>query len=342
MCCTAQALLRVLEWHDPTEPNDCGEKVAVCAMPDPEHPNANTSSTILVDLAWQQPGRHELATRIADLLTAISSRICTTEGSLSPVQPIDLVLSERPGALAELSLATLGVSEEAILAGNVGLVVLGASDHKADAQLPLDVSNRELLLTCRLVLEIVTLRRRSVAVERKSDELARLATIDPLTRIANRRGWDQEGPDRYRRARVAGDSVCLAIFDIDYFKRINDTRGYATGDASLSAMGHDINTLLRTDDLLARLGGDEFSILMVGKLDSAAALAIVERVRAGVGRLQTSRLGFELSLSAGCALANPGGALLPEDGVGLAALFVAADLALRQAKQSGRNRSALG
>ncbi len=190
-----------------------------------------------------------------------------------------MVISDRPDALARLSTAELGTGETALAAAAVGLVLLGSAAENTDAHLPLDASNREIAQVCRLVGRIVVLRRRSLEVEQKSDALARLAAIDPLTRVANRRTWDEQAFKRFRRALGAGQEVCLVIFDVDHFKAINDTRGHATGDAVLAEMGDDFGGLMRAGDLLARLGGDEFAALLVGRFDPPGVLAIVERIR---------------------------------------------------------------
>ena len=187
---------------------------------------------VLLDLDWQQPGRRELAERIIAALAVLGKDVSTTrDGQLPADRPIDLVISERPTALAELALRL------APAGGSIGLIVLGQPDAQADAQLPLDFSDRELLLACRLVGEIVALRRRSHDVERNSHELARLAAADPLTGLANRRAWDAEAPDRLGRALSAGQAVCLAIFDVDRFKEVNYVHGYSVGDAVLAAIG---------------------------------------------------------------------------------------------------------
>src|SRR5580704_4629468 len=160
------------------------------SMADPGLPVAPRPAVVVVDLAWQQPGRSELAERIARALAALSQEIWTTRQQLPPDRPVDLVISERPSALCELG------PQRDVSAGCVGLILLGAAAPKADAQLPLDFADRELLLACRLVGEIVTLRRRSRDVERSSHELARLAAADPLTGLANRRTWDTEAAER--------------------------------------------------------------------------------------------------------------------------------------------------
>ena len=310
-------------------------------MPDPFSPAALPPS-VLVDLDWQQPGRRQLAERIGRAIAVLNPAVGTTLSELAPKRPVDLVISERPEALAELGLEIDGHADV------VGLIVVGQTAAHADADLPLDFTDRELLQACRLVGRIVALRRRSLEFERNSHELARLAAADPLTGLANRRAWDAEAPDRCRRALAAGQAACLAIFDVDRFKAVNDLHGYTSGDAALAAIGCELAAGLRAGDLLARLGGDEFAALLVGHFDPAGALAIVDRVRSAVGEHLTARLGFELSLSAGCAVAAAGTAPIdgtaPADGAApadLAALLAAADAALREAKRAGRGRSVL-
>jgi diguanylate cyclase (GGDEF)-like protein len=293
--------------------------------------------TGIVDLDWRQPGRHELAERITRALAVLGARITTTHDAPPVDGPVDLVISERPEALAELDVLERNAGSD--IAHRVGLIVLGQPAATADANLPLDFTDRELLLACRLVVEIVRLSRRSVDVERNSHELARLAAADPLTGLANRRAWEREAPARCCRARAAGQAICLAIFDVDRFKAVNDERGYATGDEALSAIARELAGRLRTGDLLARLGGDEFAALLVGSFDRAGALAIVDRVRAAVGQEVTARLGFELSLSAGCAVEAGADAARSEQAADLADLFAASDTALREAKRAGRNRA---
>ena len=134
---------------------------------------------------------------------------------------------------------------------------------------------------------------------------------------------------------AVGQAACLAIFDVDQFKEVNYVQGYSAGDAALAAIGRELGGRLRTGDLLARLGGDEFAALLVGAFEGAGALAIVNRVRSAAGEHPAAQLGFELSLSAGVAVATSGSS------VDLAALFAAADTALREAKRAGRDRSAL-
>ncbi len=127
--------------------------------------------------------------------------------------------------------------------------------------------------------------------------------------------------------------MALAVFDVDHFKPVNDGLGHTAGDTVLAAIGRGLADSLRAGDFVARLGGDEFGLLLVGAFDAEGALRIVDRVRcyamSGLGSIVRG----PISISAGCAAAPAGTPVAPEK------LFAAADAALRDAKQAGRNRT---
>jgi diguanylate cyclase (GGDEF)-like protein len=164
-------------------------------------------------------------------------------------------------------------------------------------------------------------------------ELQRLAHTDALTQVANRRAWDLELPRRLHQAAAAGQAVAMAIFDVDNFKPINDELGHTAGDTVLAAVGRGLADSLRTGDFVARLGGDEFGLLLVGAFNADSALRIVERVRKYAMSGLVSAARRSVSLSAGCTAVERGA--LAE----VAELFAAADTALREAKQAGRDRT---
>jgi diguanylate cyclase (GGDEF)-like protein len=205
----------------------------------------------------------------------------------------------------------------------------------ADVQLPADATARELQLACRLLAQIVRLRRadrfRAELQQRLLDE----AMTDPLSGLPNRRAWDQAVAKRLPAASTAR-RLCLAILDLDHFKRINDAYGHAAGDEVLRAAGQAVRDGLRQDDFVARLGGDEFGLLLWVP-DEATAAVVVERVRAELPARLSRHGTHAVTASAGYHLA-------PEtaSATGLPccdALFAAADAALRAAKQQGRNRT---
>ena len=162
-------------------------------------------------------------------------------------------------------------------AGDPAVVRIGV-DGPADVRLPADCSERELNLACRLLTQIVRLRRRERLAAQIHQELSAQAMTDPLTGLANRRAWEAALKERVAMAATAENQLCLAILDLDHFKRINDDHGHAIGDEVLRATGQAVYDNLRQDDFVARLGGDEFGLLLWAP-DEELAAAVVERVR---------------------------------------------------------------
>ena len=167
---------------------------------------------------------------------------------------------------------------------------------------------------------------------RKSAEvrLSTAALTDPLTGIANRRAFDEALAARLGAVAVGRPAV-LAMFDLNYFKAVNDTHGHAAGDQVLRAFAAVLRGGVREGDLVARLGGEEFAAIIAGDLD--AARLVCERVRARVAALEvltgTGDI-VRVTVSAGIAPLPPRGSS--------EAVLAAADAALYRAKAAGRNR----
>jgi diguanylate cyclase (GGDEF)-like protein len=164
----------------------------------------------------------------------------------------------------------------------------------------------------------------AAALRRREAHFRELAHTDPLTGLANRRGLLRA----LKLGRPGSTCVLLAV-DMDGFKQVNDTRGHDIGDAVLADIGRRLRQNLRTGDVAARLGGDEFAVLMWTGLPEA--LVAAERLRDVLSH--PYRLGTgPLLLSASIGLASCGSADSIEG------LLRNADLALRSAKQAGKNR----
>jgi len=216
----------------------------------------------------------------------------------------------------------------------LGVEATGKPDL-ADVPLPADVTARELRLVCRLLGEMIRLRRADRSRAELQRRLLEEALTDPLSGLPNRRAWDRALTGRLADVNTS-HRLCLAIFDLDHFKSVNDAHGHATGDELLRAAGQAIRRSLRHNDLVARLGGDEFGLLLWVP-DEAVAAAVVERVRGALpDRLSrnathvvTASAGYCLSPEAASAAALPSAS----------SLVAAADTAMRAAKQQGRNRT---
>jgi len=187
------------------------------------------------------------------------------------------------------------------------------------------------LETCALYLggRIHDEERRKTA-----ERYERLATIDTLTGVANRSALDQALQREWHRARAAGSPLSFLMIDIDVFKSYNDYNGHVAGDACLQQIaGTAQDCLLRPSDLFARYGGEEFAVVLPDTaLDGAVTIA--ETMRAAIERLAIPHDGSTLghiSVSIGAATMRAGDA-------DPTSLVRAADAALYEAKQHGRNR----
>lgn len=166
------------------------------------------------------------------------------------------------------------------------------------------------------------------------EEIYRLMTVDGLTQVYNRRYFNDALEREFNRSNRYQRALSLIVFDIDFFKSVNDTHGHLAGDALLRQIAAAVKNRLRREDIFARTGGEEFAILLPEiALDGARVTA--EKVRRIV---ETARFKHEQHLIQ-CTISLGVAALRGEED-DANALYKAADDYLYQAKQSGRNRVA--
>lgn len=180
---------------------------------------------------------------------------------------------------------------------------------------------REVDLIRIYVLDI-TQRKRAEA------EIHLLATTDSLTGIANRREFSAILAREVDRAKRYGTPMSLAMYDLDYFKRVNDTFGHDVGDYVLQTVTRLVKENIRANDVVARWGGEEFMVLMP-QSDVQAARNASEKLRLAIAAHHFDKVG---SLTASFGVA----AFEPQDD--LNSLLKRVDDALYRAKEQGRNR----
>ena len=151
---------------------------------------------------------------------------------------------------------------------------------------------------------------------------------DSLTRLANRRKFEEEVIRAIERASESGESLAILYFDLNRFKAVNDTLGHAAGDELLKYVAARVASILRKPDLLARLGGDEFALLLNDCGEDGVHL-VVERL------LDNVRRPFAVGEHTLVADLSIGAAFYPRDGETLTDLLRAADQAMYRAKQTG-------
>jgi len=147
------------------------------------------------------------------------------------------------------------------------------------------------------------LTRRELAEYDRSEDrwvaLERLALTDPLTGLFNRRAGEQALARELARARRTGSRFCLALFDVDHFKKVNDLHGHAAGDQVLSEVSRILRLSFRASDLAVRWGGDEFLVLLPD-VTLNGALTFADRTRLRVEMLSLPGSG-RFTISAGVA-----------------------------------------
>jgi diguanylate cyclase (GGDEF)-like protein len=183
-----------------------------------------------------------------------------------------------------------------------------------------------------VALATLHLRRRAFLAEQAVLDAVR---HDSLSGALSRRYVTELALHDLALARRHGRPLALAMLDIDHFKRVNDTWGHAAGDRALCALVRTCKENLRASDYIGRIGGEEF-VCVMPEAGTDDALACAERIRTAVAalRLPAGADTLRFTVSAGVAV------LAPEHG-GLDDLLRAADAALYQAKEGGRNRTVL-
>lgn len=164
------------------------------------------------------------------------------------------------------------------------------------------------------------------------EELQRLATTDFLTGIFNRRQFFMLGKQEIERSRRYDRPLSFILYDIDHFKKVNDTFGHQAGDAVLKKITMAVHAQLRTNDIEGRVGGEEFGIILP-ETSVAEAIVLAERVRAIIENLKIKFGESVLHITASFGVTG-----LEAEDKSLDQIFKRADHALYEAKNAGRNR----
>jgi diguanylate cyclase (GGDEF)-like protein len=164
------------------------------------------------------------------------------------------------------------------------------------------------------------------------EEIYKMSILDGLTGAHNKRFFLEFLEKEIMRARRHDSSLSLMMFDIDHFKKVNDTHGHLTGDAVLKELGKRLKPEVRREDLLARYGGEEFAIVLVST-SLRRAIEFAEEMRILVEREPFRCETVTLPVTTSIGVAELDGQMRgPED------LIAKADANLYQAKRQGRNR----
>ncbi len=229
---------------------------------------------------------------------------------------------------------------------NKALEILAPFDVSPGTMQPfstiLQEANEELSnLNNSYELLVIELKQAKENAEKLANELhlanARLHELafrDALTGLYNHRFFQEALDKELDRSKRYQHEFSLVMFDIDHFKKVNDTYGHPIGDRVLAAVSRSAEQTARSSDVVARYGGEEFAVILP-ETDFKGAQVLAERLRGGIEQLQIEVDGVTIkaTISVGFTSYRPG-ARIPEKG----AIIGMADKALYIAKQSGRNR----
>ncbi len=198
--------------------------------------------------------------------------------------------------------------------------------QQSGSMFPIREGNGEINYICITVHDVTEL----VAYEQR---LLEMAKRDVLTGIYNRRYLEERMKEEFDKHKRYNRPLSLIVFDIDHFKRINDTCGHQFGDYILKTTVTALKPCLRNVDIFARYGGEEFCcVLPETQLDSA--INVAERLRATIAEQTHLFNGMEIKSTISLGISDTGQGIETTD-----ALFKSADDALYEAKKTGRNKA---
>ncbi|HEX7671422.1 MAG TPA: GGDEF domain-containing protein [Polyangiaceae bacterium] len=222
------------------------------------------------------------------------------------------------------------------LGAPAGLVVFRqiASGHPSVAAAAEDLVRDGWTYGYLLVSTSVVFVVLGILLGRVADRLGRTSSTDALTRLANRRYFDEQLTVELKRAKRYGSPLALLLIDVDRLKEINDRQGHDAGDRALRSVADALFESCRATDVAARWGGDEFMVLAPG-IDAGGAVALARRIRETLRSLPSRSRTSLPTVSVGIA------DLDSSADKEAASLTAAADAALYEAKSSGRDRAVL-
>lgn len=198
-----------------------------------------------------------------------------------------------------------------------------------DVEKKQEIQQRNITLIFCTILVFILLFLRQLKVRKR---LLSLTKTDNLTGLTNRAVLFVKGEELIKTSQEQQLELSVLLFDIDHFKRINENYGHPVGDLVLIKIAELVNETMRSRDIFARLGGEEFAAILPNTdIDKAKAIAV--RVMEKVAQYDFSKLGINssITLSLGVANIHDTEAIFDE-------LLHAADLAMYQAKEQGRNQ----
>jgi diguanylate cyclase (GGDEF)-like protein len=197
---------------------------------------------------------------------------------------------------------------------------------------PLRSTNSEISHICLVIYDVTDVATNRHQLQTANKELQKLSSTDALTGLYNRGHWEEALKLEYARHSRYGGNASLVMFDIDHFKKVNDTYGHQAGDKVIQCVSDAVREHIRESDIPGRYGGEEFAVLLPGT-DKAGARVFAERLRLSV---EAQTVVYE-GKTIGCTISS-GVADLSVTVSDYKTLIERADQALYVSKKNGRNQ----
>jgi diguanylate cyclase len=275
----------------------------------------------------------ELSSRLQEIDGFVQTARAMRSESLQSGRALGKTMTEQvDGISSSMQQATDLEVLKSTVAQKLDVIQSHVSDHlESEEQRHTTTSQREEELKAKFA----DLESEAQGLREQIEEARIKAVRDAVTGLPNRQAYDERIQQEYSRWKRFGDPLALMVWDIDDFKKINDTYGHQSGDKALRALAEKLKTTLRETDFIARYGGEEFVVLLVGTdLDGAKEAA--EKMRARIEKVGLKANGeiIRMTVSGGISMFQQGDA--PQD------VFERADQALYKAKGNGKNQCIVG
>ncbi|RBH60057.1 MULTISPECIES: diguanylate cyclase [Pseudomonas] len=198
--------------------------------------------------------------------------------------------------------------------------------------LPLRSTNSTITHICLVIYDVTDVATNRHQLQAANAKLQKLSSTDRLTGLYNRGHWEESLKAAYARNQRYGNATSLVMFDIDHFKRVNDTYGHQAGDKVIEHVADLVREHVRDSDVAGRYGGEEFGVVL-SDTDKAGARFFAERLRKAIEALEVVHEGQSIRFTISLGVAD-----LSQSSISHADLIAWADQALYASKKGGRNR----
>jgi diguanylate cyclase len=201
--------------------------------------------------------------------------------------------------------------------------------------IPLTGLDQKVSQVCLLIYDVTEIATKKIELESANKSLQQLSRIDKLTGLFNRGYWEECLETEFNRSKRSTGQASLALFDIDHFKRLNDTHGHLAGDKMLVGVARAVSGTQRLTDIAGRYGGEEFGLILPDTSEKNAWI-VAERLRKSIADTVVEWEEQQLRVTVSLGICE-----YSENMASYQSWIESADKALYEAKNKGRNRTVI-